>query len=281
MAAIPETHTPAAGSGSRPDHGGLFVDGSHLVPDPDADVEVDVSTTPQGVPPLRGLNSAEAGERLSIDGPNQLPKARRVPAWRRFASQLVHFFALMLWVAGILALLAGMPELAIAIFAVILVNGAFAFVQESRAERTAEGLKDLLPRRAFVVRDGRRDEIDAGDLVVGDLVVLRSGDRISADMEVLGAEGLTIDTSMLTGESAAVSVAEGEQLFAGCFVVGGEGMARVQAAGAHTRLASIAESTRKGRRPPSPLEREFGRGRRRRPATTASSPRGRGHLAVG
>jgi calcium-translocating P-type ATPase len=259
MAAIPETHTPAVGGESRPEHGSALVEGGHLAPDLGADGEVGVSTTPQGVSHLRGLTTAEASERLSIDGPNQLPKARLVPAWRRFASQLVHFFALMLWVAGILALVGGMPDLAIAIFAVILVNGAFAFVQESRAEKTAEGLKDLLPRLAVVVRDGRRDDIDAGDLVVGDLVVLRSGDRISADMEVIGAEGLAIDTSMLTGESAAVSVADGAPLFAGCFVVGGEGMARVQATGARTRLASIAESTRKGRRPPSPLERELNR----------------------
>jgi len=230
-----------------------------LAPGPGTHARARSSTTPQGVSPLWGLTSDEAGERLAIDGPNQLPRARRVPAWHRFVGQLVHFFALMLWVAGVLALVAGMPELAIAIFVVVLVNGAFAFVQESRAERTAEGLKDLLPRRAVVVRDGRRDEIDAGDLVVGDLVVLRSGDRISADMEVLDAEGLAIDTSMLTGESAAVSVAAGAPLFAGCFVVGGEGTARVQSAGAHTRLASIAESTQKGRRPPSPLEHELNR----------------------
>ena len=99
---------------------------------------------------------------------------------------MVHFFALMLWGAGGLALLAGMPELGIAIFVVIVVNGLFAFAQESRAERAAARLQDLLPRRAVVVRDGARREIDAAELVVGDLVVLAPGDRVSADL-VVGA----------------------------------------------------------------------------------------------
>ena len=205
-----------------------------------------------------GLTSAEAAERLAAGGPNRLPAGHVVPAWRRFASQLLHFFALMLWVAGILAFVAGMPQLGVAIFIVILVNGTFAFAQEFRAERAAERLRDLLPRRAVVVRDGGRREIDAEDLVPGDLVVLRPGDRISADMQVEQAEELSVDTSMLTGESAAVAVGAGEELFAGCFVIGGEGVATVSAVGGSTRLASIAELTRRGHRPRSPLERELG-----------------------
>ena len=81
-----------------------------------------------------GLSSAEAAARLATDGPNRIPVGKRVPAWRRFVDQLIHFFALLLWVAGILAFVAGLPELGIAIFVVILVNGTFAFAQEFRAE---------------------------------------------------------------------------------------------------------------------------------------------------
>ncbi|HVX22178.1 MAG TPA: cation-transporting P-type ATPase [Acidimicrobiales bacterium] len=206
-----------------------------------------------------GLSDAEARRRLAAEGRNELPEARPVPAWRRFAAQLVHFFALMLWVAGVLAFVAGMPQLGVAIFGVVLVNGAFAFAQEHRAERAAQHLRDLLPRRATVVRDGRRVDVDAACLVAGDLVVLRAGDRISADLAVAHGEGLSIDASMLTGESEPVPAATGEPLFAGCFVVRGEGMAVVVATGAHTRLASIAELTHRGRRPRSPLERELGR----------------------
>ena len=177
--------------------------------------------------------------------------------WRRFVNQLIHFFALLLWVAGILAFVAGLPELGIAIFLVILVNGTFAFAQEFRAERAAERLRDLLPRRALVVRDGSRLEVDASALVHGDLVVLRSGDRISADMTVVSAEGLSVDTSMLTGESAAVAIGPGDDLFAGCFILGGEALATVTATGARSRLASIAELTQKVHRPKSPLAHEL------------------------
>src|ERR1019366_784251 len=125
----------------------------------------------------RGLTSAEAGDRLRLAGSNLLPTRPRTPAWRQCAAQMLHFFALMLWAAGGLAILAGMPQLGIAIFVVIIVNGLFAFVQEYRAERASEKLRDLLPRRAMVVRDGALLEIDATQLVVDDVVLLRSGDR--------------------------------------------------------------------------------------------------------
>src|SRR6266508_2523927 len=94
-----------------------------------------------------GLSSTEAAARLVRDGPSLLPPPRRPSVLRRFADQLLHFFAVMLWVAGGLALVAGLPQLGIAIFAVIVLNSAFAFVQESRADRAAERLRSRLPRR--------------------------------------------------------------------------------------------------------------------------------------
>ena len=127
---------------------------------------------------VRGLTAGEAAARLARDGANVLPVPRGVPAWRRFVGQLAHFFALMLWVAGALAVGAGLPQLGIAIFAVIVINGAFAFAQENRAERAAAQLRDLLPRRATVVRDGAAIEVDATDLVAGDTVLLAPGDQI-------------------------------------------------------------------------------------------------------
>ena len=74
---------------------------------------------------------------------------------RRFLGELVHFFALMLWVAGVLAIVGGMPQLGVAIFAVIIVNAAFSFAQANRADRAAERLRNLLPTRVTVRRDGR------------------------------------------------------------------------------------------------------------------------------
>jgi magnesium-transporting ATPase (P-type) len=141
-----------------------------------------------------------------------LPSKKPQPAWLQFVAQMVHFFALMLRVAGILAILAGMPQLGFAIFVVILLNGIFAFVQEYRAERAGERLRDLLPRRATVIRDGVRVEIDAAEFVVDGVLLLRVGDRISADVRLAAAFSLSIDTSTLTGESVPVTAQAGDML---------------------------------------------------------------------
>ena len=104
------------------------------------------------------------------------------------------------------------------------------------------------PRRAMVLRDGTPTEIDATELVVGDLVVLAAGDRISADLRVIEAHTLRIDTSLLTGESVLISATEQTVLFAGTFVLEGEGRAAVEAIGSATRLAAIAQLTQEEER---------------------------------
>ena len=103
-------------------------------------------------PAVAGLSTAEARQRLTLQGPNVLPEPRRPSALRRLAGELTHFFALMLWVAGVLALVAGLPELGIAIFAVVLLNALFAFAQQERADRAAERLRGMLPTRVSALR---------------------------------------------------------------------------------------------------------------------------------
>jgi magnesium-transporting ATPase (P-type) len=204
-----------------------------------------------------GLSSAEARKRLDRDGPNELPPPLRPSVVRRLTDQLLHFFAVMLWVAGGLAFLADLPQLGVAIFIVIALNAVFAFIQESRADQAAERLRGLLPRRITVRRDGRPVQIDAGEVVVGDLLVLESGDRVPADALASSARGLLIDTSLLTGESEPTSVEQGGQLLAGTFVVEGEADAVVTASGASTRLADIARLTTTTAGPTSPLNLEL------------------------
>ena len=109
----------------------------------------------------QGLTSAEATANLLQLGRNVIPRVKPKPAWMRFGNQLVHFFALMLWVAGVLAIVAGMLQLGIAIFAVVVINALFSFIQEHRAERATERLRDLLPHKAKVLRDGTKQEISA------------------------------------------------------------------------------------------------------------------------
>ncbi|MFN8506497.1 MAG: cation-transporting P-type ATPase [Dehalococcoidia bacterium] len=207
----------------------------------------------------RGLTAEEARVRLAADGPNELPPPATVAAWRHLFAQMTHFFAAFLWAAGALAIVARMPQLGIAIFAVVVINGVFAFAQEHRAERAAHELRTLLPRRVTVVRDGRTFECDAAELVLGDLVQLAAGDRISADLRVVEAHALAVDTSAMTGESVPVTPAAGEDAFAGTFVTSGEGAGVVTATGSRTRIAGIAQLTTGTRRQPTPLARELNR----------------------
>jgi P-type E1-E2 ATPase len=204
-----------------------------------------------------GLSTSEAAGRRAEHGPNRLPAPRRPSAARRLAGELTHFFAVMLWVAGLLALIAGLPELGIAIFAVIVLNALFAFAQQARADRAADRLRAMLPIQVSVWRDGRRQIIEADDVVVDDLLLLESGDRVPADAVVTTANRLLVDSSMLTGESVAGTVEAGETLYAGTFVVEGEARAVVVSTGARTRLANIAALSTSTAKPDTPLTREL------------------------
>nr|WP_281386773.1 cation-transporting P-type ATPase [Jiangella mangrovi] len=205
------------------------------------------------------MTAPEAAARLARDGPNRLPTPARRSALRRLIDQLVHFFAIMLWAAAALAFVAGLPQLGIAIVVVIVLNAVFAFVQESRAGRAADRLRDLLPLAVTVIRDNRPQQVDASEVVVGDLLSLESGDRIPADGTVVTAEGLRIDTSLLTGESEPVAVDVADEVHAGTFLVEGEASARVTAIGAGTGLAWIAHLTTASAPPASPLTLELRR----------------------
>jgi magnesium-transporting ATPase (P-type) len=205
-----------------------------------------------------GLSSVEVRARLAAQGPNLLPAPRPPSPVRRLAAQLTHFFALMLWVAAVLAVLAGLPELGVAIAVVVVVNGLFAFAQEYRADRAGERLQALLPLRATVLRDGARTEVDGAGLVVGDVVLLAAGDRVCADLRLDTVAGIAVDESMLTGESVPARPDVGENIYAGTFALQGEAVGTVIATGAATRLGAIASMTRRTVAPPSPLALRLG-----------------------
>ena len=161
-------------------------------------------SSPAAAQRAAGLTTAQARERLAQSGPNMLAAAEGPHWWARFAQNLVHLFALLLWAGAALAAVGGMPQLAIAIVVVILVNAVFSFAQEHRAERAVEALGKVLPQRARVRRDGRPQEVDAPELVPGDVILLSPGERISADAQLLSEVELRVDMSTLTGESRPV-----------------------------------------------------------------------------
>ncbi|MGE0170334.1 cation-translocating P-type ATPase [Nocardioides sp.] len=200
-----------------------------------------------------GLSAEQVTSRRQRDGANVVPPARRTPPWRQLVAQLTHFFAGMLWVASFLALLAGMPSLAGAIAVIVVLNGVFAFLQEHKADRAADELNAMMPATTRVVRDGETHSIPVADLVVDDLVLVEAGDRIGADLRILEAHELTVDESMLTGESLPQSRPAGTDVFAGTFAVQGDASGQVVAIGTGTRLAGIAALTDTAERPSSPL----------------------------
>jgi magnesium-transporting ATPase (P-type) len=123
----------------------------------------------------RGLSGREAGRRLEVAGPNELPRRPAEPWWRELARQVSHPLALLLWAAGLLAFIAGTPTLGWAILAVIALNALFAFAQERQAVRAVEALRAYLPEQARVVRDGREQVVLARELVPGGCAAGRGG----------------------------------------------------------------------------------------------------------
>lgn len=206
-----------------------------------------------------GLTSERAAHLLKQAGPNLLPTEKPVPQWRKLWGELTHFFALMLWCAAALAFVADMPELAVAIVVVVIVNGVFAHIQQERAQHAAAKLRALLPADVLVRRDGRVQKVHASGLVPGDCVVLAAGDRIPADVRLVSAAACAVDESMLTGESEPVPKTAGESAWGGTFLVNGDAEATVTATGAGTRLAGIAALTSRAASPPTPLSQELRR----------------------
>ena len=211
-----------------------------------------------------GLSGREAARRLAAHGPNQLRRrqGRRWP--RQLLRQVTHPLALLLWVAAVLAFVGVSAVLAAAIVAVIVLNALFAFAQERQAEKAVEALSGYLPPRARVIRDGRRREVEARELVPGDVLVLEAGDRVSADARLLDG-ALEVDLSTLTGESAPVLrsaefedhgplVEARDLVFSGTTVTEGDARAVVFATGMRTELGRIAGLSEGLVREESPLE---------------------------
>ncbi|WGY04503.1 cation-transporting P-type ATPase [Nocardioides sp. QY071] len=200
-----------------------------------------------------GLTEEQVEQSRRTHGANVVASVRRKPAWRLLLDQMTHLLAVLLWVAAGLAVVAGMPELGIAISLIVVLNALFAFWQEFHADRSTERLRALLPARALVVRSGHQVLVEVADLVVDDVVLVEAGDRVGADLEVVSAEALALDESLLTGESAAVPHDAGDRLMSGTFVTQGRARTRVVAVGPDTTLAGISRLSETAHRPPSPL----------------------------
>ncbi|WP_300451428.1 cation-translocating P-type ATPase [Accumulibacter sp.] len=156
------------------------------------------------VDPAAGLSRTDVAERLARHGENRLSEARPRPLWLKFLGQFGNFLVIVLVFAAALAWAIGDVKDAMVILIVVLLNAGLGFWQEHRAERTLAALKQMLAARARVRRDGRVSDIDASQLVPGDIVLLEAGDRVPADGRLLAAHNLEAEEAALTGESQAV-----------------------------------------------------------------------------
>ncbi|MEJ2712032.1 MAG: HAD-IC family P-type ATPase [Acidihalobacter sp.] len=199
----------------------------------------------------QGLGATEAAERLAAHGPNRLPAPPPPSRLRRLALQFHNLLIYILLIAGVLTLALGHLIDAGVIFGVVVINALIGYVQEGKAEDAMAAIRAMLSPHATVLRDGHYAELDAADIVVGDLVLLQAGDRVPADVRLLSAHRLRIDESALTGESVPVdkqSEATPEQsvlaerhsmAYSGTLVVNGQGLGLVAATGSDTEIGRI------------------------------------------
>ena len=218
-----------------------------------------------------GLSQAEAEHRLERYGPNQLeeepPASALEVLLRQFKSPLIY----ILLIAAAVTLVLGEYVDAGVIGAVLLLNAVIGFTQERRAEASVRALMQLAAPRARVIREGREQEVGSRELVLGDLVLLESGSRVPADLRLVRTTNLSIDESLLTGESVPVDkrsvpqeehaqLAERKNMaYMGSVVSSGRGKGYVVATGAQTELGKVAESVREEEEPKTPLQRRMDR----------------------
>ena len=148
-----------------------------------------------------GLNTAEAEKRVKIAGPNILYRQTRESAFKILLRQFLNPLIYVLLAATILAIAMGKITDGIVVFSVVIINAIIGFIQEYQAGKTIQGLLQLIPENATVIRDGKQKNIPAADLVPGDYVLLQAGDKVSADMRLTFVKNMQCNESVLTGES--------------------------------------------------------------------------------
>ena len=213
-----------------------------------------------------GLTSEEAAKRLEQYGKNQLPKKKKDSVLKIFLNELKDPMIILLMFAILASFLANEIVDALAILFIILVDLIMGTYQENKANNTAEALENLVTAKSKVLRNGEIIQVESTELTVGDVVVLESGDKIPADLRVLESSNLTVDESILTGESVTVNKTKDivekanaaitdqtNMLFAGTSVVTGRAHAVVVGVALNTEIGKIAQSIHETKEEKSPL----------------------------
>jgi calcium-translocating P-type ATPase len=244
-----------------------------------ASINLSTCTTEEVLRRLRsspqGLTTEEAKERLIRHGPNSIHIEKPVNKWVTGREHFGHPMAILLWLGGIVGWIAQMPQLAIAIWLVNIINGTFSFWQEFQAQKATLALKKLLPSKVRIIRNDIDRDLEAELLVPGDIVLISDGEKIACDLRLLESDSLELDQSTLTGESRPVKknslptvnnhqnkpnkIELPNLLFAGTTVISGHGRGVAIATGITTEFGRIAHLTQSIEGAQSPLQIEMKR----------------------
>jgi Ca2+-transporting ATPase len=204
-----------------------------------------------------GLSQQEAAERLASEGANELPSPDRRTPWKIIIGVITEPMFSFLVIAGIIYLILGDIQESVVLVGFVTLSISITVIQEIRSERVLEALRDLTSPRALVIRDGQPVRIAGREVVRGDLLIIKEGDRVPADAVLLSGDTVRTDESLLTGEAVAVQkkptldVTEmpaalgGDNLpfiYAGTLIVGGQGRALVLATGLRSQIGKIGQS---------------------------------------
>jgi P-type Ca2+ transporter type 2C len=229
-----------------------------------------------GVDVARGLSSAEAAQRLAVDGRNELRSAPPTPEWRKFLAQFQDPLIYLLLAAVVVSTLAwwiqgpeGTPVDAVVISLIVIANAVLGYVQGARAADAVAALRRMTAATSAVLRDGELRRVPSTELVRGDILVLGEGDAVGADARLIKAAALRVQEASLTGESEAVlkdattlraPAPLGDRLdmvWKGTAVAQGTAHAVVTAIGMDTQMGAIATMLESTEEAPTPLEREI------------------------
>src|SRR4051812_14247353 len=217
-----------------------------------------------------GLSPEAVRKRIAQHGLNELQEGEKLSALLLFFSQFKDFMVLVLLAATLLSGLLGEYIDAVAIIAIVIINGVLGFFQERRAEKSLQALKELSAPQVSVLREGQWMKIPSKEIAVGDIIKFTSGDRIGADVRVIESRSLEVEESALTGESVPVSkhidslktinpgIGDMENIaFMGTMVTRGSGLGVVIATGMTTAMGQIANLLQNAESQDTPLQRRL------------------------
>ena len=220
----------------------------------------------------KGLTDEEVTRKQEQEGFNELPSSKSKSIWAIALGILKEPMFILLVACGSLYLALGDIQEGIMLMGFVFVIMGIEFFQERKTEKALDALKDLASPRAVVIRNGEQQRVAGRDVVTGDIIILREGDRVPADATVLSCVNLLVDESLLTGESVPVHKTEfagtekdtqpgGDNrpfLYSGSMIVQGTGIARVTSIGIHTQIGNIGRSLEEVEEEPTKLNKEIG-----------------------